>query len=142
LKTASLLFLLLTSNRVFTHYKKEIQLLPKRTATTGRKPRDPRQMLNGILWILRTAAPWRDLPERFGPWQSVYDYYRNWQNNSTFDKQPVKIWNDKSQIQSDNSNSPHYNLLSEYVCHSCFCQDPAALPNIPVKSAGFFICKR
>jgi transposase len=61
-------------------------VLPKRTATTGRKPRDPRQMLSAILWILRTGAPWRDLPERFGPWQSVYDYYRNWRNNGTFDQ--------------------------------------------------------
>jgi transposase len=61
-------------------------ILPKRTATTGRKPRNPRQMLNAILWILRTGAPWRDLPERFGPWQSVYDYYRNWRNNGTFDQ--------------------------------------------------------
>lgn len=61
-------------------------ILPKRTATTGRRPRDPRQMLNGILWILRTGAPWRDLPERFGPWQSVYDYYRNWRNDGTFDR--------------------------------------------------------
>jgi transposase len=61
-------------------------ILPKRTATTGRTPRDPRQMLNGILWILRTGAPWRDLPERFGPWQSVYDYYRNWRNYGIFDR--------------------------------------------------------
>jgi len=61
-------------------------ILPKRTATTGRKPRDPRQMLNGILWVLRTGAPWRDLPELFGPWQTVYDYYRNWRNRGTFDR--------------------------------------------------------
>jgi len=61
-------------------------LLPKRTATTGRKPKDPRQMLNGILWILRTGAPWRDLPERFGPWKTVYDYDRNWRNDGTFDR--------------------------------------------------------
>ena len=61
-------------------------ILPKRTATTGRKPRNSRQMLNGIFWILRTGAPWRDLPERFGPWQSVYDYYRNWRNYGIFDR--------------------------------------------------------
>ena len=61
-------------------------ILPKRTATTGRKPRDPRDMLNGILWILRTGAPWRDLPERFGPWQTVYDYYRHWRDDGTFDQ--------------------------------------------------------
>ncbi|MBM4022007.1 MAG: transposase, partial [Planctomycetes bacterium] len=40
-------------------------ILPKRTAKTGRPASDPRLMLNGILWILRTGAPWRDLPERF-----------------------------------------------------------------------------
>ncbi len=61
-------------------------VLPKRTATTGRKPRDQRQMLNGIFWVLRTGAPWRDLPERFGPWQTVYDYYRNWRDDRTFDR--------------------------------------------------------
>src|SRR5581483_2860715 len=54
------------------------KLLPARTAKTGRRPRNPRLMLNGMMWILRTGAPWRDLPERFGPWQTVYDYYQNW----------------------------------------------------------------
>jgi len=61
-------------------------ILPKRTAQTGRKPRDPRPMLNGMVWILRSGAPWRDLPERYGPWQTVYDYYRHWRNNGTFDR--------------------------------------------------------
>jgi len=61
-------------------------ILPKRTATTGRKPKDPRQMLDGILWLLRTGAPWRDLPERFGRWKTVYDYYRNWRDDGTFDR--------------------------------------------------------
>ncbi len=60
--------------------------LPKRTATTGRKPRDPRRMLDGIMWVLCSGAPWRDRPERFGPWQTVDDYYRNWRNNGTFDR--------------------------------------------------------
>jgi transposase len=61
-------------------------LLPKRQATTGRKPRDARQMLNGILWILRTGAPWRDLPERYGPWRTVYGYFRDWRDDGTFDR--------------------------------------------------------
>ena len=61
-------------------------LLPKRTATTGRRPRDPRHMLNGILWVLRTGAPWRDLPERFGPWQTVYHYFCRWRDDGTFDR--------------------------------------------------------
>jgi transposase len=61
-------------------------LLPQRTAKTGRKPVDPRTMLHGMLWNLRTGAPWRDLPDRFGPWQTVYDYHRNWRRDGTFDK--------------------------------------------------------
>ena len=61
-------------------------ILPQRTATTGRKPKDPRQMLNGIVWILHSGAPWRDLPERYGPWQTVYDYYCHWRDDGTFDR--------------------------------------------------------
>jgi transposase len=59
-------------------------LLPRRTARTGRLPRDERQMLDGIMWILATGAPWRDLPERFGPWNTVYDYFRNWRKAGVF----------------------------------------------------------
>jgi len=43
-------------------------------------------MLNGILWILRTGAPWRDLPERYGPWQTVYEYFNTWRANGTYDR--------------------------------------------------------
>lgn len=35
--------------------------------------------MNGILWILRTGAPWRDLPERYGRWTTVYQRFRRWQ---------------------------------------------------------------
>ena len=53
---------------------------------TGRKRRDPRQMLNSVLWILCSGASWRDLPERYGPWQSAYHWYRTWTNDGTFDR--------------------------------------------------------
>jgi len=61
-------------------------ILPKRTAKTGRPPSDPRLMLNGILWILRTGSPWRDLPERFGPWQTVYDHFSKWRASGAYDR--------------------------------------------------------
>ena len=35
-------------------------------------------MLNAMLYWLNTGSPWRDLPERFGPWQSVYSRFRAW----------------------------------------------------------------
>ncbi len=41
-------------------------------AATGRPPREPRVIVDGLFWILRTGSPWRDLPEEFGPWQTVW----------------------------------------------------------------------
>jgi transposase len=54
-------------------------------AKTGRPPKDRRVILNGIFWILRTGAAWRDLPERFGKWQTVYDHFNHWSKDGTFD---------------------------------------------------------
>ena len=52
----------------------------------GRPPREARQMLEGILWIVRTGTPWRDLPERFGPWQTVYHWFNRWSRDGTWDR--------------------------------------------------------
>lgn len=51
----------------------------------GRPRRDDRQMLNGIFWILCSGAKWRDLPERYGPWKTVYDRFRLWRDDGTFE---------------------------------------------------------
>jgi transposase len=59
-------------------------LIPRRTARTGRPAKDPRVMLNGIFWILGTGAPWRDLPERFGPCQTVHRYFSDWRRAGVF----------------------------------------------------------
>jgi transposase len=61
-------------------------LLPQRTAVTGRPPNDARMMLNGILWVLRTGVPWRDMNTRYGRWQSVYDYFSNWRQTGVYDR--------------------------------------------------------
>src|SRR3954466_10816347 len=58
--------------------------VPRSKARTGRPSSDPRQMLDGIFWVLHTGAPWRDLPERFGPWQTVYDHFRRWRKSGVF----------------------------------------------------------
>ncbi len=44
----------------------------------GRPESDHRLVLDGIFWIARTGAPWRDLPEEFGKWSSVYRQFRRW----------------------------------------------------------------
>ena len=59
-------------------------LIPQKKARTGRPPRDRRMMLDGTFWILGTGAPWRDLPERFGPWQTVYDHFWKWRKSGVF----------------------------------------------------------
>ncbi len=54
-------------------------------APTGRPRRDPQQVLNGILWILRTGAPWRDLPEEFGTWKTCWRMFDRWTSDGTLD---------------------------------------------------------
>src|SRR5436190_21196629 len=56
----------------------------------GDRPGHPwrihRLIVNGILWHLHTGAPWRDLPERYGPWQTVYDRFNRWRQDGTWAK--------------------------------------------------------
>ena len=58
-------------------------LLPRRKA--GKRRKDDRRVINGILWRLATGAPWRDVPERYGPWQSVYTRCRRWRRAGVWD---------------------------------------------------------
>lgn len=53
-------------------------LLPPRRSRVGRPSNDHRTTIKGILWIVRTGAPWRDLPERYGAWESVSGTYYRW----------------------------------------------------------------
>lgn len=56
-------------------------------ARRGGRPRtNDRLMLNGILWVLCSGAAWRDMPERFGPWSTVYQRFRDWSNRGVFDQ--------------------------------------------------------
>jgi len=59
-------------------------LFPRQTA--GRPRISDRQVLNGILWILCSGAAWRDLPRRYGKWQTVYSRFRRWQESGLFDR--------------------------------------------------------
>jgi transposase len=54
-------------------------LLPPQKPRTGRPNNDHRTVINGILWLLRTGAPWRDLPERYGSWKTVASRFYRWQ---------------------------------------------------------------
>jgi transposase len=60
-------------------------LLP-RNEGVGRHWEDHRRILNGMFWIVRTGAPWRDVPERYGPWQTIFDRFNRWRKNGTLDR--------------------------------------------------------
>ena len=60
-------------------------LLPSRKPKRGRPARDHRTIINGFLWVLCTGAPWRDLPERYGPWQTVASRFWRWRKAGIWD---------------------------------------------------------
>lgn len=55
-------------------------------AATGRPQVNRRDVVDGILWIKRTGAPWRDLPEEFGKWATVWDLFDKWNGDGTLDE--------------------------------------------------------
>ncbi len=53
-------------------------LLPAEKPKTGRPNKDHRQIINGIIWVLKSGAPWRDLPERYGKVGTVSSRFYRW----------------------------------------------------------------
>lgn len=64
----------------------EIEPLLPEYGRSGGQWRDHRTVVNGILWKLRTGSPWRDLPERYGPWQTCFDRFNRWRRDGTWDR--------------------------------------------------------
>ena len=64
-------------------------MLPPEHPTKGKRGRpakyNNRRIMNGILWITRNGAPWRELPERYGKWQAVYARFRHWKQLGIFE---------------------------------------------------------
>ena len=58
----------------------------RRRDRRGRKAKDDRQMFNGVLWIMKTGASWRDLPSEFGAWQTVYKRFSQWAKMGIWDE--------------------------------------------------------
>lgn len=60
--------------------------LPERASKRGRPRRDDREILNGILWLMRTGAPWADMPDRYPPYQTCHRRFQEWVNNGTLER--------------------------------------------------------
>lgn len=61
-------------------------LLPGRAGTPGVTAKDNRRFVDAVLWIAKTGAPWRDLPERFGPWNSAWRRFDRWARTGVWQK--------------------------------------------------------
>ena len=57
---------------------------PRRRDGKGRPPAPLREVLNGVLWVLRTGAPWKDLPHRYPSYQTCHRYLQRWSRSGTF----------------------------------------------------------
>ena len=60
--------------------------LPRRPDGRGRPWRSSREVLNGILWVLRTGAPWHDLPARYPPYQTCHRRFQRWVKEGALEK--------------------------------------------------------
>jgi transposase len=72
-------------------WQRLLPLLPPQKPKTGRPAVDHRQVVNGIRWILRTGAPWRDLPERYGHWQTVAGRFYHWQKSGLWQQMLTQL---------------------------------------------------
>lgn len=78
--------------------------IPPKTSTCGRARRDPRELINAIIWVARTGSPWCELPKKYGPWHTAYNNFRKWTEDGTIRRIFEKVMpkNDEiSEIQLD-----------------------------------------
>src|SRR3989338_2074196 len=67
-------------------FKKIENFLPGRKEDVGVTAKDNRKFINGVIWIFKTGAPWRDLPERYGHWKIVHLRFSRWSRAGIFDR--------------------------------------------------------
>ena len=74
-------------------------LLPAERGCKSRPAHDNRPIVNGILWRVRTGAPWRDVPEKYGKWMTVYQRFRRWSETGVWEVVATTL----AQAMADNS---------------------------------------
>ena len=84
------------------------ELLPSERGRKNRPASDNRPIVNGILWRIRTGAPWRDVPEKYGKWITVYQRFRRWSAAGIWEAVATTL----AQAMADNS---HHSIDSTTV---------------------------
>ena len=84
-------------------WEKIKELLPPKK--TGRPFKNLRNTFNGILWVMCTGASWRDIPERYGKWNTIYKCFAHWSNLGIFEKifEKLSSENDFSELSIDST---------------------------------------
>jgi transposase len=82
-------------------------LLPPQSPKTGWPSKDHRTIINGILWVLRTGAPWRDLPERYGPWRTIASRFYRWRKDGLWNRVLMAV-QEQANIQGKVNWELHY----------------------------------
>ena len=72
------------TNEQWSRLKPLISSPKTKTGGRGRPRREPRQVLNGIIWVLRTGAPWKDMPPRYPPYQTCHRWFQKWVQDGVF----------------------------------------------------------
>ena len=77
------------------------ELSPHLPGQWGRVAEDNRKFINAVFWILRTGAPWRDMPPSYGKWNSVAKRYRRWCESGTWSRVLEKLLSALSFMERD-----------------------------------------
>ena len=67
-------------------WEKIKDFLPGKESDCGQTAADNRQFIDGVMWISRTGAPWRDLPERYGKWSNVHKRFTRWSKKGVWQR--------------------------------------------------------
>ena len=82
-------------------------LLPGREGDPGRSGKDTRRFVDAVIWIAKTGAPWRDLPERCGKWNSVFQRYNRWCKRGVWQRVLVDFVRGTNLDSSEQVGTPH-----------------------------------
>jgi len=98
------------SNKQWNQIK---DLLPGRQDTVGVTARNNRRFVNGVMWILRSGSPWRDLPNRYGDWKNTHRRFSRWSKYGVWENifKVLTKASDNRYISID--DIPSYNYLIE-----------------------------